>query len=137
MTDCIFCKIAKKEMPSSTVYEDERLIAFLDISPVHKGHVLAVPKSHTETSLDTADEDLSHLIITSKKIARAVMNATGAQGINFGINNYPASGQVVLHTHMHIIPRYDNDGLKHWPQGTYANKEEMNEWSQKIANQMN
>lgn len=123
MTDCIFCKIAKKEIPSSIVYEDDKVMAFLDIYPVNKGHTLVISKAHYETMLDLPDNLLGELIKTSKKIAKAIMKATKADGFNLGMNNYKAAGQLVPHAHLHLIPRFNDDGLKHWPQGSYKEGE--------------
>lgn len=123
MPDCIFCKIIKGEIPSSKVYEDKKVFAFLDINPINKGHVLVVPKNHSLDLSDMADEDIKNLFIAAKKIANAVMKATGAQGCNLGMNNRKAAGQLVMHSHLHIIPRFEGDGLKHWPGKKYAEGE--------------
>ncbi|MEM3373651.1 MAG: HIT family protein [Candidatus Woesearchaeota archaeon] len=121
--DCVFCKIIENKIPSSKIYEDDSVIAFLDIAPVHKGHTLVVPKKHSENMLKDDDEDLKKCIVVSKRLANAILKATNADGINLIINTMPAAGQVVMHTHFHLIPRYKNDGLKHWPQGKYENNE--------------
>lgn len=123
MENCLFCKIIKGEIPSSKIYEDKNTFAFLDISPVNKGHALIIPKMHSETILDMDDEDAANLIKTIKKISKAVMTSTNADGFNIMMNNYKASGQIIPHAHFHIIPRFENDGLKHWPQGKYFNDE--------------
>jgi histidine triad (HIT) family protein len=116
MTDeCLFCKIGKGEIPSDEIYQDENIFAFLDIRPVNKGHALVIPKKHTADLLETEDAELALLISGVKKIAKGIMEATGASGFNLGVNTKPAAGQVVFHTHFHIIPRYVNDGLKLWP----------------------
>ncbi|MCX6707176.1 MAG: HIT family protein [Candidatus Woesearchaeota archaeon] len=123
MQDCIFCKIIKGEIPSSKVYEDKHVFAFLDIAPVNKGHVLVVPKNHSLDFSDMADEDIKAVFVAAKKIANAVMKGTGAQGYNLGMNNKKAAGQLVMHSHLHIIPRFDDDGLKHWPAKKYTEGE--------------
>ena len=119
MADCVFCKIIKGEIPSEKIYEDAKAIAFLDIAPVHPGHALVVAKEHHETLLETPDEIACHLMGIVKKIMPAIIKSTDAQGINVGINNGPAAGQVVEHIHYHVIPRFINDGLKLWPQQKY------------------
>lgn len=124
MTDCIFCKIIKGEIPCEKVYENDKIFAFLDIKPISKGHTLVVPKDHYLDIFDTPEDVLSDLLVKAKKVAKAVMNATKADGINIGMNNKPAAGQVIFHTHLHIIPRFSNDGLKHWPNRN-ATKEEL------------
>ena len=123
MTDCIFCRIVRKELPSFTVYEDDKTFAFLDIKPINKGHVLVVPKNHSSDILEAEDSDLYPVISAVKKISRIVMEAVKANGVNLGVNTKPAAGQVVFHTHFHIIPRFDDDGLKHWPHKEFSNKE--------------
>ncbi len=132
MSDCIFCKIVKREIPSDIIYEDDKILAFVDISPINKGHSLVIPKEHYENSLATPDEILKDLIVVVKKVALAVKEVTGAEGINFGINNGAAAGQVVFHTHMHVIPRFKSDGLKLWGSGEYENEQEKKEMAEKI-----
>ncbi|MBI2141608.1 HIT family protein [Candidatus Woesearchaeota archaeon] len=122
--DCIFCKIIEGGLPAYKVYEDSNTLAFLDIFPIHSGHTLVVPKRHYVDIFDTPDSELRNVIAVAKKIAPAVMKATKADGINIGMNNRPASGQVVMHTHLHVIPRYKDDGLKTWPQKPYNNDAE-------------
>lgn len=121
--DCIFCKITKKELPCAKVYEDEATISFLDISPVHQGHVLVIPKRHSETLLHMEPRDALNLMKSTQLIADAVKKATNADGINIIMNNFKAAGQIVPHAHIHIIPRFKDDGLKHWPQTKYKEGE--------------
>ena len=116
MNDCIFCKIIKKEIPADFVYENDKIVAFLDIHPSNKGHTLVVPREHHVDLLETPDDVLADILSRTKKIAPAVMKAVNAQGFNSIFNTKPAAGQVIFHTHMHIIPRFTNDGLKHWPE---------------------
>jgi histidine triad (HIT) family protein len=113
--DCIFCKIIAGKVPADKVYENDKIFAFLDIAPVNKGHTLVVPRAHHADLLETPDEVLSDMITRTKKIAAAVVKAVNADGFNIGVNTKPAAGQVVFHTHLHIIPRFSGDGLKHWP----------------------
>jgi histidine triad (HIT) family protein len=117
--NCIFCKIIDGKIPCAKIYEDERTLAFLDISPVNLGHTLIVPKNHSRNLLEDSDEDLASLIISAKKIGKAIMVSMKAEGFNLESNIEKAAGQAVFHTHMHIIPRFSGDGLKHWPQGKY------------------
>jgi histidine triad (HIT) family protein len=117
--NCIFCKIIDGKIPCAKVYEDERTLAFLDISPVNLGHTLIVPKNHSRNLLEDSEEDFASLIKSVKKIGKAVMTAMKAEGFNLESNIEKAAGQVVFHTHFHIIPRFSSDGLKHWPQGKY------------------
>ncbi len=115
MADCIFCKIAGKEIPSEIVFEDENIFAFLDIKPVANGHTLVVSKKHSADFLATDDEVIGHLMPGVKRIGQAVVKALDAQGLNITTNVGAASGQSVFHLHFHLIPRVDRDGLNTWP----------------------
>lgn len=119
MDNCLFCKIIKGEMPSFKVYEDKNFISFLTIGPVNKGHTLVVPKKHYETLLDIDKDKLGKLMGVVQKVTIAVIKVTKAEGFNVHINNKRAAGQLIDHLHIHIIPRYRNDGLKHWIQSSY------------------
>ena len=113
MADCIFCKIIAGEIPSSKVYEDDQVVAFLDISQVTPGHTLVVPKQHFRNLLEMDADSTSQLFARVPDIARKVMKATGAKGINILNNNEEIAGQTVFHTHVHLAPRYDEtDGLQ-------------------------
>jgi len=120
-TECLFCKIAKGEIPSAKIYEDENVFAFLDISPVAIGHALIVPKKHSITILDADDSTLNSIAKAIQNISRALMKALGADGINTVINTGRAAGQLIPHTHAHLIPRFRNDGqhLFNWKMGKY------------------
>lgn len=113
MADCIFCKIIAGEIPSSKVYEDDRVVAFLDISQVTPGHTLVVPKQHFRNLLEMDADSTSQLFARVPDIARKVMKATGAKGMNILNNNEEIAGQTVFHTHVHLAPRYEEtDGLQ-------------------------
>ena len=113
MADCIFCKIIVGEIPSSKVYEDDQVIAFLDISQVTPGHTLVVPKQHFRNLLEMDADSASQLFARVPDIARKVMKATGAKGMNILNNNEEIAGQTVFHTHVHLAPRYEEtDGLQ-------------------------
>lgn len=113
MADCIFCKIIAGEIPSSTVYEDDQVVAFLDISQVTPGHTLVVPKQHFRNLLEMDADSASQLFARVPDIARKVMKATGAKGMNILNNNEEIAGQTVFHTHVHLAPRYEEtDGLQ-------------------------
>lgn len=132
MSECIFCKIVKGDIPSKKVFENDHLIAFLDINPTNPGHTLVVPKEHHEDFLSTPNDILSDILKHVKIIAKAAMSAVNADGFNIIINTKSAAGQVVFHTHFHIIPRFDNDGFKHWP-GKQLPEEKMQEVQEKIV----
>jgi len=132
--DCLFCKILNKQIPSTMVYEDDHVYAFLDIKPTNPGHVLVVPKKHSVGFLDADPEMLARLMVAMQKIAQAMMQGLNVEGFNLEQNNGRVAGQIVDHLHFHIIPRDANDGLKHWPGKPYASKEEADEIAEKIKN---
>lgn len=112
--NCLFCKITRDEIPAAKVYEDDCSLAFLDINPINPGHTLLVPKKHSVNLYETSDETLRELAPIIKKLAVAVKKAVSADGINIGMNNDSAAGQLIFHAHIHIIPRHSEDGFKHW-----------------------
>ncbi len=136
MDDCIFCKIVKGKVPSSKVYESDEVLAFLDVGPINKGHTLVIPKKHFETILDIPENELKELILAVKKVAKAVETGVNADGFAVTMSNKKAAGQVVNHTHFHIIPRFKDDGLKLWPKGYNYKEGEMEEFRKKITKQL-
>lgn len=114
MDNCIFCKIVKGEIPSTKVYEDDSVLAFLDIKPVNPGHTLVITKQHYENFTHTDPLDLQKLILQVQAVADAVIRALGAEGFNLGLNNGAAAGQLVPHVHFHIMPRFSGDGHQLW-----------------------
>ncbi|MCX7822337.1 MAG: HIT family protein [Syntrophobacterales bacterium] len=114
MTSCIFCKIVKGEIPSAKLYEDDSTMSFLDINPINPGHALVIPKNHYPTILDVDEEDLKKTIIATKIVAKALKDALSCDGINILQNNFEAAGQLIYHFHIHVIPRFEGDGLKVW-----------------------
>jgi len=121
--DCLFCKIAAHEVESNIVYEDDKIIAFLDIYPVNPGHVLVAPKGHAEQILELPDDDLQPVMLVVKKVMKAVMDLPDVEGVNIIQNNFVAAGQAIPHVHFHVIPRKSGDGHKHWPGTAYAEGE--------------
>jgi histidine triad (HIT) family protein len=116
--DCIFCKIAAGEIPCYKIYEDDRAVAFLDIHPVNRGHVLIIPKSHYEVMPDTPDELVSYLFVIAKKLMVAVKKATGAYFVEVCV-----MGIDVPHFHIHLIPVHKDDSLTQWPTKKYLEGE--------------
>ena len=114
MTDkeCIFCKIAGGEIPSSTVYEDEDFRVILDLGPATKGHALILPKHHYANLYEIPEEMAAKAMVLAKRMAAAMTEALGCDGFNIVQNNGEIAGQTVFHFHMHLIPRYVNDGQK-------------------------
>ncbi|HEQ1257584.1 TPA: HIT family protein [Streptococcus pyogenes] len=112
MENCIFCSIIQGDTPSSKVYEDEQVLAFLDISQTTKGHTLVIPKQHVRNLLEMTAETASHLFARIPKITRAIQSATGATAMNIINNNEALAGQTVFHAHVHLVPRYnEEDGI--------------------------
>ncbi|MFA6050152.1 MAG: HIT family protein [Candidatus Paceibacterota bacterium] len=123
MDNCIFCKIVTGEIPSNKVYEDDHVLAFLDIRPVNPGHTLVIPKDHFENIYTLPDETFARMSLAVKKVSVAIKQAVDADGINLGMNNEEAAGQVIFHAHIHIMPRVEGDGLQLWPQKDYKDGE--------------
>ena len=110
--DCIFCKILGGELPSQTVAEDERVVAFMDISPATRGHLLVVPRAHSRNLLEIERADLDATIVMAQQMARRVAERLGAVGVNLLNSCGSAAWQTVFHFHLHVIPRYEGDPLR-------------------------
>ncbi len=130
---CIFCLIASGDIPSAKVYEDDTVLAFLDLSPVHPGHTLVIPKKHYKDMLEVPSELGTAVFAALKKVGAAVVKATGATGFNVMQNNGLSAGQTMFHIHWHIIPRFDGDGLGAWEQGNYPDTAAMQAMAAKVA----
>ncbi|OGG65181.1 hypothetical protein A3I99_01105 [Candidatus Kaiserbacteria bacterium RIFCSPLOWO2_02_FULL_45_11b] len=115
MMETIFSKIIAREIPADIVYEDELVLAFLDITPVNYGHTLVVPKEHYINAIDAAPETLAHMMKVAQKIAQALKKSGLADGINLVMNNETAAGQEVFHAHLHVIPRLVDDNTYQKP----------------------
>ena len=123
MEKSLFSKIIDREIPGHVVYEDDNVIAFLDINPVNEGHTLVVPKNEKENMMESSEEDIVHVMAVVRKLVPAIMEVTGASGCNVVSNIGASDGQSVFHTHVHIIPRHENDGLQMWPQRSVTSEE--------------
>ncbi|HLC69756.1 MAG TPA: HIT family protein [Patescibacteria group bacterium] len=110
MSDCIFCKIVAKESPNYTVYEDENVLAFLDIFPHAKGHTVLIPKKHYDNFFVMPESELAPLLVGVKKVMEKLEVALHPDGYNVGWNEKPVAGQTIGHLHFLIIPRYAGDG---------------------------
>ena len=104
--DCIFCKIANHEVPSSIIYEDDDVISFLDISQTTKGHALVIPKEHFDNFLSVDKETMHKVMDVAQRIGQADIAVLGAKGVNILTNVNKEAGQSVYHFHVHVIPRY-------------------------------
>ena len=131
--DCIFCKIIAGEIPAVTVLDEELVLAFMDINPSSPGHMLVVPKKHAENIFEISETDLAAVMKAVKRCATAVKEALKAEGVTVLQLNGKASDQIVPHLHIHIIPRWQNDGL---PMSTWEMKkgdmEEIKDIARKV-----
>lgn len=131
--DCIFCKIANGEIPSKTLYEDEEFRVILDLSPATSGHALIMPKEHAANLYELPDEDASKVLVLAKRMATLMKDKLNCDGLNLVQNNGETAGQTVMHFHMHVIPRYENDGQKiNWVPGE-ATPEELEAVAKQIT----
>lgn len=131
MENCVFCKIVAGEISAEKVFENDKVLAFMDNFPSNPGHTLVIPKAHHENLVDTEDGLLCEIILTVKKLAPKIVKAMGAEGYNLGVNSGAAAGQIVFHTHFHIIPRFSGDGRTHRDKKPYK-EGEMAEVVEKI-----
>ena len=123
MENCIFCKIANGEIPSATLFEDEEFRVILDLGPASKGHALILPKTHAANIYEISDEMAAKAMVLAKKMASKLTEVLNCDGFNIVQNNGEAAGQTVFHFHMHLIPRYKNDGVGiQWKPGTLTDE---------------
>jgi len=128
MNNCVFCKIIEGKLPCSKIYEDEDFLAFMDIQPVNKGHILVIPKVHKELMAELDDDLVKKLMIIGNNINKAIRKSNiKPEGVNFFLADGEAAGQEVFHVHLHLIPRFTKDGFGFtFPEG-YTDKPERNE----------
>ena len=131
MPDCIFCKIINKELPSYTIYEDENTLAFLDINPSVPGHTMVIPKQHYDSFQETPPEVVAKVASVAQKIAPVIQKAVDAEAYNFTNNCGRAAGQIIMHTHFHLMPRRADDGKKLWG-GQEGNPDELKQVQENI-----
>ena len=121
--DCIFCKLIAGELPSHKIYENDKVMAFLDILPISTGHTIIVPKNHVADVENLNDDDLCAMAIAIKKIGKAVMEGLDVKGYSVFLDNKDAANQHVPHVHFHLVPRKEGDNLARWPQTGYSDGE--------------
>ncbi len=126
----IFTKILEGEIPGEIVYEDKNFFALLDIKPVNKGHILVIPKEEYKDITEMPEELAGKYLQVAKKIGESMLKGLNCDGFNIMMNNKAAAGQIIFHSHIHVIPRFEGDGLKHWPSKEYEGDEE--EYAKKI-----
>ena len=133
MADCLFCRIAAGTTEAAVVWSDDLLVAFLDVRPVFKGHVLLVPREHVDTLVDLPDELRDPFFAAAQRLAAAMVDGLGAQGSFVAINN--TVSQSVPHLHCHVVPRTKGDGLRgfFWPRTKYAHPDDRDAWAARIA----
>jgi histidine triad (HIT) family protein len=123
--DCIFCKVVAGELPSETVQEDEHTVAFLDINPWTRGHALVIPRNHSKDLLEVDDEDLERTTLAARRLAAAMKERLGCDGINLLNACGAVAWQSVFHFHIHVIPRYEDDPLQLPTRPREADKEDL------------
>ena len=132
-TNCIFCKIANGEIPSKTLYEDEDFRVILDLGPASKGHALILPKNHYANLYELPEETAGEVMKLAKRMAVQMTERLGCEGFNLVQNNGELAGQTVFHFHMHLIPRYREDGQKIGWKPQEVSQEELEETRKQIA----
>ncbi len=128
MKNCIFCKIIAGEIPSLKLYEDDLVLAFMDIAPINFGHILVIPKEH-HTSVATIPENVAgRMFLVGSRTGAAMRHALNADGFNLHLSDGTVAGQVVMHAHLHIVPRWTDDGFHwNWRQLQYESDEQRND----------
>ena len=130
--DCVFCKIVRKEAPSSVVYEDSDVIAIMDIKPVSQGHTLIIPKHHYEDIFDAPEEQIAIAHEITKQIALAVKKVSKADGISIVQQNGKAAGQEIFHLHIHVIPRFEGVKMPKFVELEFASRQALEDIAAKI-----
>jgi histidine triad (HIT) family protein len=129
---CIFCRVAQKQVPATLVYEDKKVLAFLDIKPLNEGHTLVIPKAHYESIFDIPRDLVAYLHGITKQVAIAIKKATNADGISIIQQNGKAAGQDVFHLHVHVIPRYGGQKLPSYNEVSEADRAKLSQTAAKI-----
>lgn len=131
---CIFCRLVRGEIPSARIYEDEHVLAFLDIGPIIKGHTLVIPKAHHDPLTALPADLLARVMQVVQRVAAAQLSGLGADGVNVHQSNGAAAGQVVPHVHFHVIPRFADDGHRwNWAARKYDSPDEMKALAGRLA----
>ncbi len=133
---CVFCKIAQKQAPASIIYEDESIMAFLDIRPLNLGHTLVIPKAHYVDIFDIPDNLLSKVHKVAKQVSPVIKKATNADGISIIQQNGKAAGQDIFHLHVHVVPRFDGQKLPRFSALKEVERAKLDAIAQKIKHQL-
>lgn len=116
MSECVFCRIMARQIPAAVVYEDDQVLAFMDIGQVNPGHVLVAVKQHVENIYALEEKQAGAVFAAAARVARAIQAAFAPQGLSVYQANGPAAGQTVFHLHLHLVPRHEGDGMAlAWP----------------------
>ena len=133
---CVFCKIVRKQAPSSIVYEDQAVMAFLDIKPLAMGHTLVIPKAHYVDIFDIPEEVLNQVQTVTKKISLPVKEATYAEGISIIQQNGKAAGQDIFHLHVHVVPRFEGQKLPRFGELREVERAKLDVMAEKIKEKL-
>jgi histidine triad (HIT) family protein len=134
--DCIFCNIISGKASAEIIYEDDKVMSFLDINPIHLGHILVVPKVHCVDFISIPEDYLHSLIHATRVVTEAMVRSLKPDGYNFFSNNGIAAGQSIFHFHLHITPRYFNDEIKFKLNLKKYRESEMKDFADKIRNEL-
>jgi len=127
MNECIFCKIVAGDIPAAKIFEDDKILVFLDINPVNKGHLLIIPKDHHQMMVDTPDELVAYIFVKAKELMKVIQKAVAADFVIVSV-----VGIDVPHFHVHLVPRYKDDGLDNWWPTKKYEEGEVEEYSAQI-----
>ncbi len=134
---CVFCKIVAGEIPSSKIYEDDLVYAFMDISPINKGHVLVIPKEHHESCATIPENVAGRMFQVASRVGIAQKRGLEADGFNLHLSDGTVAGQVVMHAHLHVVPRFVEDNFHwNWRQLKYENDAEKEKIQEKIVGKL-
>ena len=131
--DCIFCKLANGDIPTNSIYEDDKFNVILDNGPATKGHALILPKDHADNLFELPEETAADAMKLARKLGKHIMDTLGADGLNIVQNSGPVAGQTVMHFHLHIIPRYEGDGQKILWAPTSPSAEELTQVKEQLS----
>lgn len=135
--NCVFCRIVSGEIPAAKLYEDELVAAFMDAAPINKGHMLVVPKEHHVSPASLPEELCGRMFRVASRLGVACKRALDAEGFNLHLSDGACAGQVVMHAHMHVVPRWVDDGFHwNWRQLKYASDDERLDIAKRLCERL-